>query len=177
VEKLMSNEKSWLVPALLVFVSFLGASAANAENPSCYTLASLQGSWALVTTYGDNLAKALGERYIDAGGNMTGVFVLNAPVVGDPNGARTISTGTQAGTYTVNCDGTGVINRTVTSSTGVVATQQDNFIITAAVVKDGQFIATAMTDVEQQPSALVPGGVFVFRNYTSLPDRPGPTQP
>jgi hypothetical protein len=102
---------------------------------------------------------------------------LNAPTAGDANGARTISNGTQAGTYSINCDGTGTISRTTTSSLGIVVTTVDNFTITGAVVKNGQFIATSLTDMQQIPSALIPGGLFLFRTYTRLPDRPGPTQP
>ena len=169
--------KSIFVPAALLSVSVLGIPAAYAENPSCYTLASLQGSWALVATYGANVAVAFGERVIDANGNLSGVYVLNAPVVGDPNGARAISTGTQVGTVSVNCDGTGTVTRVLTSSTGVVTNQVDNFIITGAIMKKGQLIATSLADAVQTPSALVPGGIFVTRVHTRLPDRPGPTQP
>jgi hypothetical protein len=176
-EKIVFNIKRLFVPAALISVSFLGVSAVNAQNPACYTQASIQGSWAIVGTYGSNIAIAIGQRYIDASGNLTGVYVLNAPTIGDPNGARTISTGTQAGTYTVNCDGTGVVNRTVTSSLGIVTTTVDNFMITGAVVINGQFIATTITDVQQTPSSLIAGGIFLFRTYTRLPDRPGPTQP
>jgi hypothetical protein len=176
-EKFVFNMKSFVVPAALVFASILGTSTAKAENPACYTLASLQGSWSVVATYGANVAIALGQRYLDGGGNLTGVFTLNAPVVGDPNGARVISTGTQAGTTNVNCDGSGTFNRVLTSSLGIVTNQVDNFIITAGVVKNGQLIATSIADAVQTPSALVPGGIFVTRVHTRLPDRPGPTQP
>ncbi len=173
----MLNKKSWLVPAALIITNCLSASAANAENPACYSLASIQGSWATVATYGANVALGFGQRYIDANGVMTGVYVLNGPTVGDPNGARTVSNGTQAGTYTITCDGRGTITRTTTSSLGIVVNTIDDFIVTGAVVKNGQLIATSILDVQQTPSALVAGGVFLFRNYTRLPDRPGPTQP
>ena len=173
----MSNKKSLFVPAALIFTSLLGVSAANAENPPCYTLASLQGSWTLIGNYGANVAIAFGQRYVDGNGNLSGVFVLNGPTAGSTTGERTISTGTQAGTYTVNCDGTGTINRVVTSSLGVVTTQADDFAITAAIVKNGQFIATAIVDAQRTPSALVSGGIFLTRVHTRLPDRPGPTQP
>lgn len=173
----MFNKKSRLVQIAVLSFSVLGASAAKAENPACYTLASIQGSWAVLATYGANIALALGQRYLDASGNLSGVYTLNAPVVGDPNGARVISTGTQAGTATVNCDGSGTFIRVLTSSGGIVTNQVDNFIITKAIVKDGQFIATEIADAVQTPSALVPGGIFVTRVHTRLPDRPGPTQP
>lgn len=173
----MSNKKSWLVPAVLILSSFLGVSSARAENPACYTLASLQGSWAVNADYGVKVAIALGQRYVDGNGNMTGVFVQNAPVVGDPTGARTITTGTQVGVYAVNCDGTGTLTRTVTSSTGVVTSPVDDFIITKAIVQKGQFIAIEIVDVQRTPSVLVPGGLLITRIHTRLPERPGPTQP
>ena len=170
----MFNKKSLFVTAALIF---LGVSAANAENPPCFTVASLQGSWAGIATYGANVAIAFGQRYIDGNGNMTGVYVLNGPTAGSTTGDRTVSTGTQAGTYAVNCDGTGTVTRVLTSSLGVTSNQVDNFVITAATVKNGQFIATAIVDAQQTPSTLVAGGIFVTRVLSRLPDRPGPTQP
>ena len=96
---------------------------------------------------------------------------MNEPTAGSTTGARTIVTGTQAGTYTVNCDGTGVETRTVTSSTGVTTTQLDDFVITQAIgQEDGGFLATALEDAVRTPSALVPGGLFLFRHFTRRPD-------
>lgn len=40
----MFSKQSWIVPAASILVSFLGVSAANAEDSQCYTVASLQGS-------------------------------------------------------------------------------------------------------------------------------------
>ena len=174
----MLNLKHYFIPSTLLFVTILGAATANAENPMCYTLASLQGSWGGRTIYGAGTqAESIGQQFIDASGNLNRSYFLNAPVIGDPSGARTISTGTQTGTYTINCDGSGTITRVNTNSSGVVVTQIDNFFITAAEIKNGQFVATALIDAQQTPSALVPGGVFVFRLWTRLADRPGPTQP
>jgi hypothetical protein len=68
-----------------------------------------------------------------------------------------------------------MVNRTTTSSLGIVVTTVDNFAVTGAIVKDGQLIATSITDAQQIPSALVPGGIFLFRNYARLPDRTTPT--
>jgi hypothetical protein len=120
--------------------------------------------------YGANVALALALRHFDGNGNLTGTFTLNAPVAGSPTGARTVITGTQVGTYTVNCNGTGVITRTVLASNGVTATQLDDFLVTRAVTTDGQFLATALADATRVPSAIVPGGIFVTRSYTRLPD-------
>jgi hypothetical protein len=102
---------------------------------------------------------------------LTATFTLNAPDLTSTTGARKIITGTQVGTYTVNCDGTGVETRTLTSSTGVVTTQVDDFLITQAVRReDNGFLATGLEDMVRVPSALVPGGLFVFRSYTRRPD-------
>jgi hypothetical protein len=82
--------------------------------------------------------------------------------------ARTLVTGTQMGTYTVNCDGTGVITRVLTAGT-VQTTQEDDFVITGAVEKDGELIATSIQDAQRTPSAIVPGGIFLRRVWTRLP--------
>ena len=166
----MFNKRSLFVPAVLISFGLLGTSAAKADGDAqCYTLASLKGTYAVVATYGANVALALATRHFDGEGNLTGTFTLNAPVVGSTTGARTIITGTQVGTYSVNCNGTGVFTRTLTSSTGVVTTQTDDFVITKAE-RGGRLLATALEDAQTTPSALVPGGLFVFRSYTRRPD-------
>jgi hypothetical protein len=147
------------------------------QPPACFTLESLKGYYGVVATYGANVALATGERHFDGAGNFTGVYLLNAPVAGSATGARVVSTGTQKGTYTINCDGSGVITRTLTSSTGTVVQQTDNFQITKAVTLDGTLLATGVQDEQQTPSALVAGGLFVIRTYNRLPDRSGPPAP
>ena len=59
--------------------------------------------------------------------------------------------------------------KTLVSSTGVTATQVDDFIITGAIVQNG-LVATSITDAVEVPSALVPGGIFLSRTQTRLPD-------
>jgi hypothetical protein len=157
----------------LIFASLLGASAANAQPnntvPRCYTVASLQGNYAVVANYGAYVAISFGTRNYDGNGNLTGAFLVNEPTAGSTTGARTLVTGTQAGTYTVNCNGTGQFNRILTTN-GVSTVQTDDFIITAAAVIGGQLVATAIADAVETPSAIVPGGIFVTRVQTRLPD-------
>lgn len=43
------NRHSLFVPAALIVVGTLGVSSANAADPQCYNLASLQGQYALIT--------------------------------------------------------------------------------------------------------------------------------
>jgi hypothetical protein len=143
--------------------------AANAQSQKCYTVASLQGNYSIVATYGANVAMSLGSRSYDGNGNLTGTFVVNEPTAGSTTGARTIATGTQAGTYTVNCNGTGQFTR-VLMTNGVSTNQVDDFVITSAVVLGGQLIATAIADAQETPSAIVAGGIFVTRVHTRLPD-------
>jgi len=168
--KTMFSTTRLFVPAALILTSFLGVSAANAQGTECYTLGSLQGNYAVIGNYGANLAIAFGERYFDGNGNLAGTYILNEPTAGSTTGARTIATGTQKGTYTVNCDGTGVINRILTQADGTTTSQADDFLITGAVVNGGQLIATALEDAQRTPSAIIPGGIFLTRTYTRLPD-------
>ena len=56
------------------------------------------------------------------------------------------------------------------AANGTTASQIDDFVITAAVVRHRELIATALTDVQRVPSALVAGGIFVTREMTRVPD-------
>jgi hypothetical protein len=85
----MFRKKSLFVPAVLIFTSLLGVSAANAQVPRCYTASSLQGYYAAVGTYGANVAIAIGKRYMDGNGNLSGTFIVNEPTAGSTTGART----------------------------------------------------------------------------------------
>lgn len=145
-----------------------GLSAAAQERQTCFTLASLRGSYSVVGTYGANIAIALAKRYVDGDGNLTGTFVVNEPTSGSTTGARTLVTGTQAGTVSVNCDGTGVVTRVLTVA-GVQTEQFDDFVITEAKMKDGELIATTIVDAQRASSAIVTGGVFLRRTWTRVP--------
>ena len=163
--------KKLITTAAIGMALGLGASVASADETHCYTLASLKGTYALLGTYGANVALALGLRNFDGNGNLTGTFTVNEPDPASTTGGRKIVTGTQVGTYTVNCNGTGVITRTLTSSTGVVTTQKDDFLITKAkMTDDDQLLATALEDAQRTPSAIVAGGIFLIRSYTRRPD-------
>jgi len=166
----MLIKKLSLATAALAPVLLFGTSATTAQDSThCFDLASLQGDYAIVGTYGANVALALGKRYFDGKGNLTGTFIVNEPTPGSTTGARTLVSGTQAGTYTVNCDGTGVVTRSLTVGT-TVTEQVDDFVITAAIVKDEHKIASSIVDAQRTPSAIVAGGIFLTRVYTRLPD-------
>lgn len=167
----MFSKKSFFASTTFIF-GLLGASAAANAQPRCFTLASLQGAYAVVGNYGANVAITLGTRIFDGNGNLTGSFVINEPTPGSTSGERTIVTGTQKGTYAVNCDGTGTITRTLQASNGVTATVMDDFVITSAIPGFySQLLATSVSDAQRTPAALVPGGIFLTRSYTRLPNR------
>jgi len=167
----MFSLKSLCVPAALVLVGFFNGSPANAQNAGCYTLESLEGSFGIIGTYGDSYAIALGTRVHDAKGNVLGTFVFNQPTPGSTTGARTVQSGINKGTLSVNCDGTGVITRVATLPDGTSVPALDDFLITEAIVKDGKLIATAMEDAQRIPSGIVPGGVFLTRKYRRRPSQ------
>lgn len=165
----MSRLKHWMAGAVPLVLLAACPLALRAQTAGCYTLASLQGDWAVIGSYGANVGVELGVRSLDGKGNLTSSFVLNQPVQGSATGARTTATGTQRGTYTVNCDGTGQFKRTLTLADGTTATGVDDFLITAAVIQNGQAVATAIADAQQTSSTIVPGGVFLTRTHTARP--------
>src|ERR1039457_7373457 len=91
----MFSKKSLFGTAVVIFASFLGASAADAQTSRCYTLSSLKGNYAIGAGYGTNIALTLGIRSYDGNGNLTGTFTTNEPMAGSTTGARTILTGPQ----------------------------------------------------------------------------------
>jgi hypothetical protein len=165
----MLSRKSVFLASVLtcLFVTDV-ISAAAQEWHTCFTLRSVKGSYSVVGTYGANVAIALAKRYVDGDGNLTGKFLVNETTSGSITGGRTLVAGTQAGTISVNCDGTGVVTRVLTVA-GVQTNQFDDFVITEAKMKDGELIAKTIVDAQRSSSAIVPGGVFLRRTWTRVP--------
>jgi hypothetical protein len=179
----MFSKKNLFVAAVSIFTIFFGVSAANAQDPGCqYNLASLQGSYAVIVNYGANVAIGLRIETLDGRGNLTSTGILNQPTPGSTTGERTVGTVLSTGTYTVNCDGTGVITRIVTRPDGTKASAVDDFVITRAIASENgrsengrnwphpRAIATTIVDAQRTPSVILSGGVFVTRVHTRLPD-------
>lgn len=165
----MLTRKTAFFILAMVLTLFTSAASATAQNSKpCFTVASLKGSYSIVGTYGANIAIALAKRYVDGDGNLTGTFLVNEPTPGSTTGERTLVTGTQVGTVSVNCDGTGVVTRVLTVA-GVQTNQLDDFVITEAKIEDGELIATTIVDATRTSSAIVPGGVFLRRTWTRVP--------
>ena len=139
------------------------------ESGGCYTQESLQGSYSVVNSYGDAVAMGIQSESLDGAGKLTRTGPLNQPVAGSATGARSVGMVTSNGSYTVNCNGTGVINRLVTRPDGTTATASDDFLITKAVVQNGKLVATSIIDVQRDPSVILPGGVFLTRLHTLRP--------
>jgi hypothetical protein len=164
----MFSKERLFLSALFIFTGFLGAPAAHAQPPVCFNLQSFQGSYAVIGNYGANVAMALGTASYDGSGNLTAALLVNEPTTGSTTGARTLVNVTQTGTYTVNCNGTGQINR-ITTANGVSTAQVVDFVITGAIVQPGQLVATTITTAQETPSAIVAGGVFLTATQTRLP--------
>jgi hypothetical protein len=146
------------------------AQSQDGSGPACYTNASLQGSYVVIVNYGANVALGLQPEILDGNGNLSRTGINNQPTPGSTTGERTVTTVTSTGTYTVNCDGTGTITRLVTRADGTTASTSDDFLITGAVERHGQLIATAIVDAQRDPSVIVPGGIFVTRTHTLAPN-------
>lgn len=158
----------------LVFLCATTARSQDQDHSECYTPASLQGSYAIIGHYGDHLAIALTEGQFDGKENFKATFIINEPDPASTTGARKLVSGSQTGTYTINCDGTGVITRFVKLSNGETGTVVSDFIITKGVRSrrdKEELVATALEDAQRTPSFIVPGGVFLTRTYTRLPRR------
>jgi hypothetical protein len=161
--------KTSLVLAIALVCFSLGGMSAAQDDAHCYTLASLQGSYSVIGNYGDHLAIALARAQLDGKGNFASTFVVNEPDPASTTGGRKLVTGSQTGTYTINCNGTGVITRLVVSTVGT-STVVSDFVITRAVSKDRVLLATELSDAQRTPSFIVPGGVFLTRTYTRTPE-------
>lgn len=163
---MITRKLARLAPSLALLLVMGAVSSAAQER--CFHLRSLKGSYSVIGTYGANIAIALAKRSVDDDGNLTGTFVVNEPTSGSTTGARTIVTGTQEGTVSINCDGTGVVTRILTVA-GVKTTQTDDFVVTESRVEDGELIATTIVDAQRTPSSIVSGGVFLRRTWTRVP--------
>lgn len=159
-----------------IFVTRVHTLRPNAPNTgafgtSCYTIESVQGNWVTVNNYGTAVAMGLQPETLDANGNLTRTGILNQPQAGSTTGARTVGNVTSVGTYKVNCNGTGTIDRVVTRPDGTKAVASDDFLITRAIEQDGKLIATTIVDAQRDASVILPGGVFLSRTHTRRPSQ------
>lgn len=157
---------------LLVGLMCTGASAAQAQEDEwahgqSYSLASVRGNYGVVATYGADIAQALGVQFMDGRGNVRGSAMVNQP---GANGTRQLVRIRFTGQYTVKRDGTGVLILTLALPGGKTAKAVEDFVITKARVIDGVTVATEIVDAQEEPSHVIPGGVFVTHTYTRRPE-------
>ncbi len=164
----------WVIPAVLTLscLSWGGGQAASGQDDwpdgsERYTVESLRGDYGVTATYGANVARALGTQVIDGHGNLKGSAIVNQP---GANGARIIVSIRFTGTYTVNGNGTGRMSLTIFLSDGNTAKATEDFVVTRGKLREGMPVATEIVDAQEQPSAVIPGGVFVTHTYTRRPE-------
>ncbi len=131
--------------------------------------------------HGSRAGLGIQAEILDGKGGLTSTGPLNQPTAGSATSQRTVAAVTSNGTYSVNCNGTGTINRIVNRPDGNTATASDDFIITRGIEKSGKLIATTIIDVQRDPSVILLGGVFLTRVHTLRPPLetagPGPVTP
>jgi hypothetical protein len=152
----------WAGPATTFAQDRRGSEVRSVE----FNNASVIGDYAIVGTYGPNVAQELGTQKVDGFGEFVGSSILNQP---GPSGTRTILNVTFTGSYTVYDDGKGVDSFTVVLPDGRIITRTEDFVITKTQVNEGTPIATEIVGALREPSGVVPGGVFVTHTYTRLP--------
>jgi hypothetical protein len=173
-KKHMLHRNSWFTLAVLTLGCMIcgGAHAAFgqedwSDGSHGYTVASLRGDYGVTATYGANIARALGTQTFDGHGNLKGSAIVNQPGV---NGARVIVSITFTGTYTVNSDGTGTMSLTIMLPNNKTANATEDYVITRGKLRGGMPVATEIVDAQEQPSTVIPGGVFVTHTYTRRPE-------
>jgi hypothetical protein len=154
----------WITPSAALGQDQTDFSSASLE----FSAASARGDYAIVGTFGANVGRELGRQKLDGLGNFTGSSTVNVP---GSNGERILLEVTFTGTYTIDSDGIGVASFTVTFPNGSTSSGVEDFIITKAQIIDGVPIATEIVSASREPSAAVPGGIFLTHTYTRLPNR------
>ncbi len=136
----------------------LTVSAQNRDHDQPYSLASLDGEFALVGTYTGGIARQLGIVHINRG-DVTGFLRVNVP--GSTPTQRVVVYLTFAGNVTVAEDGTGVVTVTVTYPDQSLHPATLDLLITKAREDRGAKIATEMATMQRETPALSPGSLIV----------------
>lgn len=169
-------QRGRMISSIIVVFGILAwevTPALNAQGAAVgahhYSVASLQGDYAVVNHYGANLALGIGTGHFDGNGNLQGSLLLNRPT---STGDRQLVPLTFNGTYTVNADGTGTIFLAVTLPGGAIKTATEDFVITRTDLIGGILVATEIIDEQREPSLVLGNGVFVTQDYTRRGEEP-----
>lgn len=131
-----------------------------------YTLASINGEFALVGTYGSNVGRQLGIVQIHDG-QVSGY--ANANIPGASATERVVVHFSFTGTAAINDDGTGLISVSVTLPNGSIAEFHLDILITKTIELHRRKIAIEMQDMQREVSQIATGE-FVVHTLTRRPD-------
>jgi hypothetical protein len=157
MSKLRTSHIVFAVLLVLPTVTGKHVAATAQERRDEWSLASLQGDFALVGTYGANAARLLGTYVVDDQGNYSGSARINLP---GPGGQRTLVDITFEGTSTIEANGTGTTASTVTLPNGARLQTSTDFVITKSTRVRGVRVATEIASAQREPSVVV-GGEFI----------------
>jgi hypothetical protein len=159
--------KSISAAASLAGLLALTGSHGLAAGETGFTLASVRGAYANVTTLGHNVGSIATVSTFDGEGNFSGSGILNIP---SPAGQRVIIPVTFVGTYTVNADGSGTWALTANFPDGREFRLNDDVVITQATKQGRQLVATQLFSQRREPSQTVAGNLLVTVVSTRLHD-------
>lgn len=169
----MSNTRRSLVPVLGCILGYFAVAPASTVlaqghkvNQPAYSLASLRGDYAVVGTYGANVARLIGTYHADGKGYVEGTARVNLP---GPGNDRIVVNISFTGPYTVNPDGTGTLYFTVELPGGGTTPATLDFVFTRSEVLDGTKVATEIATAQREPSSVV-NGQFVTHIATRRSD-------
>jgi hypothetical protein len=157
-----------LTLTILLMGYIAGPSTLSAQNTDdkngreytdeSYSMASLNGEFALVGSYTGGIARQLGVVRVD-NGQMTGFLRVNVP--GSTPTQRTVVYLTFTGSGTIDQNGAAVISLTVMYPDGSLHLATLDSLITKATERRGIKIATEIEYMQRETPALSPGSLIV----------------
>ena len=157
MSKLKTFHIVFAVLLLLATVAGRQVAVAAQERREEWSLASLNGDYGLVGTYGAHVALLVGTFVADGQGNLSGSGRVNLP---GPGGQRVLVPISFEGTYTVETDGTGTAVTSVLLPNGARVPSTTDFVFTKSTRLRGVRIAAELVSAQRELSTVV-GGEFV----------------
>ena len=141
---------------VLAQTSMVSVQSENHNQP--YSLASMNGEFALVGTYTGGIARQLGIVQVKEG-DVTGYLRVN--ILGSTPTQRVVVYLSFTGTATVAEDGTGVITLTVTYPDQSLHEATVDILITKGYESRSGRTATEIATMQRETPALSPGSLIV----------------
>jgi len=161
---MLEKIKPLALTVCLISTMLFGSRAGSTAERKGYTLASIEGEYAVVGTYAGEIAGLIGVSKTDKNDNVEGSAVVNMPGASNMQVVPISWMGVQ----TINEDGSGTISLTVTLPNATQTVTQD-FVIAKAVKVDGVKKAIELRTMQREPSSLV-AGEFISDVLTRRPD-------